>query len=52
MVLSQSLFEIRDNYRFSEIKIAMISFKGAHYPKDVILYAIAKNHHFASAPFP
>jgi putative transposase len=32
--------KIRDNALFLEIKIAMISFKGTHYPKDVILYAV------------
>ncbi len=32
--------KIRDNAIFLEIKIAMNSFKGTHYPKDVILYAV------------
>jgi hypothetical protein len=33
-------FEISDNARFFAIKKPMISFKGAHFPKDVILYAV------------
>jgi hypothetical protein len=38
--LSQNFFEIRDNARFLAIEKPMISFKGAHFPKDIILYAV------------
>jgi hypothetical protein len=34
------LFEIRDNARFLAIEKPMTSFKGAHFPKDVILYSV------------
>jgi putative transposase len=33
-------FEISDNARFFAIKKPLISFKGAYFPKDVILYAV------------
>jgi hypothetical protein len=33
-------FVIRDNAHLLEIEKPMISFKGAHFPKDVILYAV------------
>ena len=33
-------FEIRDNAWFLAIENPMISFKGVHFPKEVILYAI------------
>jgi hypothetical protein len=33
-------FEISDNARFFAIIKPMISFKSAHFPKDVILYAV------------
>ena len=32
--------EIRDNMWFLAIKKPMISFKGVHFPKNVILYAV------------
>ena len=32
--------EIRENTRFLAIKKTMISFKGVHFPKNVILYAV------------
>src|SRR5512136_1822333 len=33
-------FVIRDNAHLLAIKKPMISFKGGHFPKDVILYAV------------
>ena len=33
-------FSLSDNLQILVIAISMISFKGAHFPKDVILYAV------------
>ena len=33
-------FVIRDNAHLLKIEKTMISFKGVHFPKDVILYAV------------
>jgi transposase-like protein len=33
-------FELSENARFFAIKKPMISFKSAHFPKDVILYPV------------
>jgi transposase-like protein len=42
-------FEGRDNARFLATEMPMISFKGAHFPKDVILYAVFFYVHYSAS---